>query len=97
MTRRASAGDRARLGVASFPGEDLEDVRFRRLIERFHALGPRPLAELLAELGAERLLRHVLEQRLAEYVDRLDPELVKALGADRLPPTPIHQITGAPQ
>lgn len=77
---------------ADIAEEIREDVRFRRLIERFHALGPRPLAELLAELGAERLLPHVLEQRLAEYVDRLAPEMLRALGADRLPEATVHQI-----
>ena len=33
------------------------NLRFRRQVERLHRLGPRAIAELLAELGAERSIQ----------------------------------------
>jgi hypothetical protein len=67
---------------------DLRDQRFYRDVARLHALGPRALYELLAELGAKRLLRTEIEALVAHYAAP-GPELVRALGADqppRLPP-----------
>lgn len=62
----------------------LADPCFRRLVARFHALGPRPLAELLAELAAERLLRSEIEARLEEYLARLDRDLLNAIDGAEL-------------
>lgn len=64
----------------AFPASSLADPAFRHLVARFHALGPRVMAELLAELGAEGLMRTTIETRLEEYVARLDRDLLKATG-----------------
>jgi len=60
--------------------------RLRLLAARLHALGPRPLFELLRELdaGAD------LGSRLERYA-RLDPHLVHLLGADSLFPA-VHLV-----
>lgn len=42
------------------------------------------MAEFLAELGAERLLRREIEVRLADFVIRLDRERLAATGGAEL-------------
>ena len=46
---------------------DLRDARFRRAVERMHRLGPRALAEMLAELAAKRLLRTEIEVLVTRF------------------------------
>jgi hypothetical protein len=62
---------------------DLGDVRFARRVQRLHALGPRPLFEMLCELGARRLLRQPIEELVDKYSGN-DPEMLAATGGDRL-------------
>ena len=52
------------------------DLRFHRLTERLHRLGPRPVGELLLEVAAGRDLLEALEEYVA-----LDPAAVARLGA----------------
>lgn len=66
---------------------DQRELRFRHNVERLHRLGSRAVYELLAELGARRLLRTEIEQLVGAYAD-LDPDIVRAVGTDRLPPLP---------
>jgi hypothetical protein len=63
----------------------LSTARLHRLAAHLHALGPRPLAEYLAEIigGADPLLR--LERYCA-----LDVDVVRRLGANRMPPS--HRV-----
>ena len=65
----------------------LEDLRFRRDVIRLHRLGPRVLHAFLCDLAARRLLRTEIEALAALYADRLNPELVRIVGADRWPPS----------
>ena len=69
----------------------LRDVRFERNVQLLHQLGPRALAEFLGELGAERLLRSEIEAKLRRYT-RLDPDAVRALGADQFASMPLYLI-----
>ena len=57
-------------------------LRRQKLFERIYALGPRPCFELLMEVhdGAG------LDDRLARYA-AADPSVIRALGADRFPPS----------
>jgi hypothetical protein len=71
---------------------DLRELRFRRDVERLHRLGPRALHALLAELGARRLIRAEVEALVANYVARLDDEMVRAAGGDRFPPRPVYLV-----
>jgi hypothetical protein len=72
------------------------EIGFEHQVERLIALaGARGMAELLAELGRERMLRQVIETKVALYVgclEALGRETLAALGADRLPNPPIHEI-----
>lgn len=67
------------------------DLAFRRNVRQLHQLGPRATYELLAELGARRLCRSEIEQLVLAYAE-LDPEIVRAVGADRLPPLPLPRL-----
>jgi hypothetical protein len=66
----------------------LVDLRFYRAVVQLHRLGPRVLAELLAEIGARYLIRQPIEARVDEYLDRVDPVTLAAVDGDRLPPSP---------
>lgn len=63
------------------------DLRFRHDVARLHALGPRATLELLSELGARRFCLTEIEELVGRYAG-LDPRIVHALGANRLPPLP---------
>jgi hypothetical protein len=56
---------------------------FERQARALVALGPRAIAELLAEL--ERAGAPQLRERVARY-ERLNPQLLRAFGGDRFPP-----------
>ncbi len=71
--------------------QGLAGQRLDRLIERVHALGPRPLAELLGEIAMATGEPGLIADRVAAYA-RLDPELVCALRADRFPPRIIEVL-----
>jgi hypothetical protein len=62
-------------------------ARLRYLAEHLHALGPRPLYEYLREIvaGADPMAR------LERYCE-LDPDVVRRLGGDRMPPS--HRVVG---
>ena len=64
---------------------DFADARFRRDVQRIHALGPRAVFELLAELGARRLLRTEIEGLAARYA-AIDPRALAAAGGDQMVP-----------
>jgi len=69
-------GLRGSLQAALIPRE-----RLRQLARRIHALGPRPLYELLRELEADAPLHERLERYAA-----LPADFIKALDGYRLPP-----------
>jgi hypothetical protein len=62
-------------------------LRSRHLTERLHALGPRPVGELLIEVAAGRDLLDALE----EY-SRLEPRTVAVIGARDWPPLPLARV-----
>lgn len=63
----------------------LDRLRLERGAQRLHALGPRAVAELLAEVGQHTGARPFILARLAAY-GRLTPAQVRSAGADRFPP-----------
>jgi hypothetical protein len=74
------------------PPDELAEIRFARDVERLHRLGPRPLYELLTELGARHLIRQPIERLVRDYVSQLDVEVLRALGADLVAPAPLHTV-----
>ncbi len=69
----------------------LTDFQLARDVERILALGPRPIIELLIEIGEQRLCRTYLEQRIRRYAE-IDPEHLAALGGDRFPRPPLYEV-----
>ena len=67
------------------------DLRFRRQVERVHLLGPRVTAELLAELGAERSIMTLIDQKLDTYAE-LEPEALEAAGGDGFWQPPLREV-----
>ena len=72
-------------------GNPLTGQRFERQIARVHALGVRPLAEMIAEIATLTGESALIADRVAAYA-RLDPEIVRALGGDRFPPIPPELV-----
>ena len=83
------APDLIPIGIAA--AEVVADIRFRMLVRQIHRLGPRVVGELLAELGAERAVRTVIDAKLERYAE-LDPEAVTSAGGDDFWPTPLSEV-----
>ena len=75
-------------GVAA---EVVADLRFQRQVQRLHHLGPRAVGELLAEIGVERGIRTVVDQKLERYT-ALDPKAPEVTGGDTFWPVPPREI-----
>ena len=72
-------------------------LRRQRLVECLHRLGPRPTFELVDELARRHPdIADDLDRRLAAYTERLTPELLRAVGANRFPASPLR-IVGSGQ
>ncbi len=71
--------------------QGLAGTRFERQVVRVHALGPRPLGELLIEIASHTGQSSFIAHRLEEYA-RLDRDILRALGADRFPPMPLEVV-----
>lgn len=50
------------------------------------------MGELLAEFGREHLIRSATETKLRRYIERLTPSLLRAVGGDRFPVSPIRIV-----
>jgi hypothetical protein len=70
----------------------LADLQLRRNVERLYRLGPRLVLELLAELGAEYLIRAEIETKVARYA-ALDPTALALAGGDRFPMPPMRVVS----
>ena len=76
---------------AGGPGDLVTGQRLDRLIERVHLLGPRALAELLAEIATATGEPGLIADRVEAYAG-LDPEIVRFVGGDRFPPMPLELV-----
>lgn len=70
---------------------DLADRHFMNNVGRLHARGPWLMAELLAELGRERLITGQIERLLDRYLEITD-EALDLTGGRYLPPAPLRGI-----
>ncbi|HWX50540.1 MAG TPA: hypothetical protein VNZ61_21040 [Roseomonas sp.] len=71
----------------------ITDLRLRRGAEHAWRLGPRTLAELLAEIGTRHGIHDEILRALDAY-QRLSPEMIRAVGGDRFPPS-IFEVADA--
>ena len=81
--------------IGQIAAEVVADIRFRHQVLRLHRLGPRVTAEFLAELGTERSIQTVIDQKLNRYA-QLDPEALEATGGDEFSPAPLHEVRRGP-
>jgi hypothetical protein len=84
-------GNFQRLGDAA--DQVVQRLRRQHRARRIHALGDRPLFEMLEEV--RELFPHFLRAELDALFDRyvgLDAAVVQALGADRLVSPPLHVV-----
>lgn len=79
--------------ISSIGADLVADLRFQRAVERLHSKGPRAVAELLAEIGAERSITTIIENKLTDYTS-IDTEALAATGGDTMPPTVLHLVGG---
>ena len=64
----------------------LAGPRFEHLCRQVHALGPRPMAELFAEIATATGEPNLVVGLVEKYAE-LDPGVVRAVGGDRFPPS----------
>lgn len=73
---------------------ELRRIRWQRAARAVHMLGPRALYELLDEIARYHPeIAGDLDQRLRAYAERLSPELLRAVGADRFAPQPLRLVS----
>ena len=70
----------------------IRDIRRRRNTFRLCREWPRAMVEIIDEFGAKSGRMTAIEQRLEHCVQLLDAGVVAAVGADQLPPIPLHAI-----
>lgn len=66
-------------------------LRLQRDVEHLHCLGPRAVAEALAEIAARYGCTDGILTVLAEY-RRLNFEMMRAAGGDRFPLRPLRVV-----
>ena len=77
--------------IGQIAAEVVADLRFRRDVQQVHRLGDRVFGELLAEIGAERGITTIIDQKLERYAE-LNPEALEAAGGDDFWPAPVHEV-----
>ncbi len=73
------------------PPTDLANFRLRCEVARLYELGPRPVFELLVELGQRFGCRTLIEQRLARF-NAIPAEALDITGGRGFPPPPLHEV-----
>ncbi len=77
--------------IGEVAAEVVADLRFRRQVEHLHRLGPRVTAELLAEIGAERSITTIIDEKLKKYAS-LDPKALEVTGGNDFWQPPLREI-----
>jgi len=71
---------------------ELRRLRRQRYAQRIHRLGERVEFELLEHLITAFDLDEDAVDRVLDRFAGIDPKVLRAVGADRLPPSPIRQV-----
>ncbi len=66
--------------IGAIAAEVVADLRRRRKVQQFYRLGDSVLGEFLAELGAERGITSIIDQKLDTY-NEIEPEVLDAAQA----------------
>ena len=78
-------------GARASPAELVAELRFRRNVEQVHSLGARAVGELLAELGSERGIQTIIDQKVRRFA-AIDPQHLTALDGDRFMAPPLALV-----
>jgi hypothetical protein len=70
----------------------LDRLHLQHRVEHLHRLGPGVAAEFLAEVGHRIGGMPCILGLLAEYEQRLTPEMIRLTGGDRFPPRQLHVV-----
>ncbi len=70
----------------------IRDLAFERDVVKLCHLGPRAIAELLRDVGAQTMKMTTIESKVADFAD-LDHSVVQALGGERFARPPLTVIT----
>jgi hypothetical protein len=70
----------------------LDQLRLQRGVEHLLDLGPRATAELLAEVGQRVGGMPCILGLLADYQQRLSPQMLRAVSGDRFPARPLRVV-----
>jgi hypothetical protein len=70
----------------------LDRLHLQRRVEHLHALGPRATAELLVDLADRIGGMPAILGLLAEYQQRLTPDMLRATGGDRFPTRRLRAV-----
>jgi hypothetical protein len=74
------------------PANNFPDrARAQRLVDHLATLGSRAIGEFLDELGRREGVTTAIRRQLDNYI-KLTPEMLRAVGADRWAPAPLHAI-----
>ncbi len=74
--------------INQIAADAISNLRRRRQIQHVYGLGHRAVQELVCDVAGGADLDHAL----AAYT-RLTPGLLRAVGGDRFPPTPIREVS----
>ena len=77
--------------IGEIAAEVVADLRRRRKVQQFYRLGDRVLSEFLAELGAERGITTIIDQKLDTYIE-IKPEVLDAAGGKEFWQPPLHEV-----
>ncbi len=77
--------------IGQIAAEVVADMRFRRQVQQLHGRGDRVLGEFLAEIGAERGIQTVIDQKIDRYAE-LKPETLEIAGGDDFWQPPLHGV-----
>lgn len=70
----------------------LDRQRLHRGAAHLHTLGPRAVAEFLAEMAQRIGGAPCILDQLAEYERRMNPDFIRVAGAHRFPPRPLRAV-----
>lgn len=77
--------------IGSVTAETVADLKFRHQVERLCAKGPRVVGELLAELGAERSIQTIIDEKVTRYA-AIDDAALDVVSGREFPPLPLHKV-----
>ena len=77
--------------IGEVAAEVVADLRFRRRVQQVHRLGDRVFGELLAEIGAERGIQTIIDQKLEHYAE-LDPQALEVAGGNGFWQPPLREV-----